>query len=277
MADTNKSMEARIAQYHAGRKRRKNKLFEWYKTLPNPEKEALKANPKFRYGEKDKRGKEKPFFPEAVQYTMYEYMLKDKERKRAREEEKRAKKEKKRQEYSDRVDKAGFGEEAYFNAQQVWRALNAPRGTKYLLYKNHLAREKPGFAELSEGEKKVAVEEMMKDRPFLSEEYYKKIPSVRKALGWNDELPGEPHPDDWYNMRPRDVDSYVGLLLGDETAPVLEDKYRGQLGFPQDYGTEEYRHRAYEDWLRKQENARPQGNEGAFNRYMNSLNPQAYG
>ena len=190
-------------------------------------------------------------------------------------EEERARKKKE-------MEEAGFGEQNYFDAAQVWRAIN---NSDYLFHKHHLMRNDPNFSRLTPSEQKERVKEFMEsdDSDHLKERYYEKIPAIQKALGfqdvWWEKDEGEYPSWDWWNHNRDALNTHTGLYQGrdehgnplpmDYRAPVLEDKFRGQMGLPQDYGTEEQRERAYDKWKANQKK-----NKGAFNQYMASLNPR---
>ncbi len=180
----------------------------------------------------------------------------------------------------NQLEEAGFGEQNYFDAAQVWRAMN---GLDFQFYRHHLMRNDANFSRLTPSEQRERVKKFMGSRESdnLKERYYERIPTIQRALGFqgafwegNEKI----SPDDWWNMRPRDLHEYTGLyqsrdergspLPMDHRAPVLEKKWQEQMGFPQDYGTEEQRKRAYEEWKANQ-----QKDKGAFNQYMGSLNP----
>ena len=180
----------------------------------------------------------------------------------------------------ERMEEAGFGEQNYFDAAQVWRAIN---NSDYLLHKHHLMRNDPNFSRLTPSGQKKRVKEFMdsKESKHIKEGYYERIPTIPRALGFqdvwwaNDE--DEYTPSDWW-MSSRDaLHSHTGLyqkrdehgnpLPMDYRAPVLKDKFRGQMGFPQDYGTKEQRERAYDEWKANQE--KDQNNDPVANLRQN--------
>jgi len=179
----------------------------------------------------------------------------------------------------------GFGEENYFTAKQIHRAQNARHGTKYLLYKHHLDRYEDGFSGLPEDKKRERVKEFQEDQPHLAEEfYYPKIVETLPALGYSKEYVDSQR-EDFGGVSPSQIgmmslgsidattglyqgrDEYGDYLPNETPAPVLRDKYRGLMGYPGNYGTPEFRQKAYDRWKDEQQN------QGAFNQYMGSINP----
>ena len=201
-------------------------------------------------------------------------MEREQESKRRQMEKERAIKEK-------QMEEAGFGEQNYFDAAQVWRAIN---NSDYLLHKHHLMRNDPNFSRLNPSQQKIRVEKFMNSKKsnHIKEKYYERIPTIQKALGFQgvhwENNKDKYTPSDWWMSNRDALNTHTGLyqkrdkhgnpLPMDYRAPVLENKFRGQMGFPQDYGTEEQRERAYDEWKANQEK-----NKGAFNQYMGSLNP----
>tara|TARA_Y100001938_G_scaffold32693_1_gene44787 strand:- start:893 stop:1591 length:699 start_codon:yes stop_codon:yes gene_type:complete len=226
--------------------------------------------------------KYKPWSRSAKEYWD-NYTEKLRQRELAREQAYKAKQmEEERASKEKEMEEAGFGEQNYFDAAQVWRAIN---NSDYLLHKHHLMRYDPNFSRLTPRMQKKRVKKFMEsdDSDHLKERYYEKIPTIQKALGfqnvWWENEEDKYTPSDWSISNRDALHSQTGLYQGrdehgnplpmDYRAPVLEDKFRGQMGFPQDYGTEEQRERAYDEWKANQEK-----NKGAFNQYMGSLNPR---
>ena len=185
----------------------------------------------------------------------------------------------------------GFGEEDYFIAGQLWRAENAPYGTKYLLYKNDLARKTPGFNKLPEQEQKRRVKAYMEADEYedVPGSYYDQMGRAMRPLGQpdfdeNDIAYGKMR-GGWRNAFPSQKRVMLGIkqrrdanddwMPMSDPAPVLRDVYHGQMGLPYNFGSYDQRWEAYQNWKEQQrlKEIERQNNRGAFNQYMGSLSP----
>lgn len=203
-----------------------------------------------------------------------------KQQKQAREDE--------RLRRDDEMEKAGFGKEAYFIAQQLWRAENARHGTNYLFYKNDLKHNDPNFKNLPEADKIKAVKAHIKNNPNLDRKYYEQVSKALRPLGYVNRLDKEDKAgiehygsENYWNTFPRYTHQVLGLRMNrdpegnsipmDNPAPALTKEVYGVRGFPIDYGSGDQRWKAYQEWKTKKEQE-DQAKQGAFNQYMGSIN-----
>ena len=203
-----------------------------------------------------------------------------------------------RERHEKEMAKQGFGKEGYFIAKQLWLAENAPYGTKYLLYKNDLARNNPRFNELDEQEQKRRVKAHIKaDKDDeVPRSYYDQLGRAMRPLGLPDLKEHDHHEAEkrgGYGHIPlqnqrrylnvyQERDAADNLIPMQNPAPVLEDKFHGQMGLPHNFGSYDQRWEAYQEFkeqqrleqIEKQRRADERGREySAFSQYMGSINP----